>query len=381
MNPLNIYVATCRYVMSARFADRDTWVDLYRYLPYLRRSLGCYVCRNLAVNPHSPSHKNCQHFVCKHCIGGRMKLKPQCSWCKKYEGFVENTQLRIVIVGFKRICHVIHSSPIMTALRENNSNGENDNLIQIIEEGLEFQDNFKMCSPIPLPPVLFPSQPPEVKKSLEVPKVELVEPLASTSETKSEQEDNLSPPILEKSREFDKELEVNVDVETHELSPTTSEELIDVCKLPSPNEQDNLLKRKREPVLSFEAFQNTKLLEHRLLAVNCIGPKGGNLRISSTPIVEMSVKKSKHSSNPSDIKICKCGRGGTNSRLTCLGQRCPCYIKKLPCINCKCRGCRNPRKATASNSEILSNNNNISDSSSSLDAKVSQNENICVVKK
>ncbi|XP_062596829.1 E3 ubiquitin-protein ligase MSL2-like [Saccostrea cucullata] len=310
-----------------------------------------------------------------------MKLKPQCSWCKKYDGFVENTQLRIVILGFKRICHFIHSSPIMTALRENTLNGENDNLVRIIEDGLRFEDDFKMCSPIPLPPVLLHSQlSPSVKKSSDLPKVDLVRPLPSTSETTSEQEDNLSPPVLEKSQEIDKELEINVDVESHELSPTTSEELIDVCKLPSPSEQDNnSLKRKKEPVLSFEAFQNTKLLEHRLLEVNCIGPKGGNLRISSTPIVELSMKKSKHSNNPSDVKICKCGRGGTNSRLTCLGQRCPCYIKKLPCINCKCRGCRNPRKATATNSEILSNNNNISDSSSSVDTQVSQNENICVV--
>nr|XP_022341745.1 E3 ubiquitin-protein ligase MSL2-like [Crassostrea virginica] len=380
MNPVSVYVATCRYVMSARYADRDTWVDLYRYLPYLRQTLGCYVCRNLAVNPHSASHKNCQHFVCKDCIGGKMKLKPQCSWCKRYDGFVENTQLRIVILGFKRICHVIHSSPIMEALKETSLNGENDRLLKIIEEGITFEDSFSMCSPIPLPPVLMPSQPSIEKKSTEIPKADLVPPLPSTSETTMEEEDNLSPPILEKSEEVDQELEINVDVETHELSPTTSEELIDVCKLPSPNEQEsNSLKRKREPVLTFGAFQNTKLLEHRLLAVNCIGPKGGNLKISSTPIVDMSVKKSKHSNNATEIKICKCGRGGTNSRLTCLGQRCPCYIKKLPCINCKCRGCRNPRKATSTNSELLSSNSNFSNSSSTIDTQVSPNENICVV--
>lgn len=308
-----------------------------------------------------------------------MKLKPQCSWCKRYDGFVENKQLRIVILGFKRICHVIHSSPIMEVLRANSLNGENDNLVRIIEDGVKFEDNISMSSPIPLPPVLTPSQPSK-EKSTDLPKVELVQPLPSTSEIVTGQEDNLSPPILEKSQEIDKELEINVDVETHELSPTTSEELIDVCKLPSPSEQDNSsLKRKREPVLSFEAFQNTKLLEHRLLAVNCIGPKGGNLRISSTPMVEVSVKKSKHSNNPNEVKICKCGRGGTNSRLTCLGQRCPCYIKKLPCINCKCRGCRNPRKATSSNSELLSNSSNFSNSSSSIDTQVSPNENICVV--
>lgn len=32
-------------------------------------------------------------------------------------------------------------------------------------------------------------------------------------------------------------------------------------------------------------------------------------------------------------------------KLTCCGQRCPCYVESKPCLECRCRGCRNPHTA------------------------------------
>ncbi|XP_050536245.1 uncharacterized protein LOC126902719 [Daktulosphaira vitifoliae] len=41
---------------------------------------------------------------------------------------------------------------------------------------------------------------------------------------------------------------------------------------------------------------------------------------------------------------CRCGNATTTpGKLTCFGQRCPCYIEQKSCDMCKCRGCRNPR--------------------------------------
>lgn len=40
---------------------------------------------------------------------------------------------------------------------------------------------------------------------------------------------------------------------------------------------------------------------------------------------------------------CRCGNAtATPGKLTCCGQRCPCYVESKACIECKCRGCRNP---------------------------------------
>lgn len=42
---------------------------------------------------------------------------------------------------------------------------------------------------------------------------------------------------------------------------------------------------------------------------------------------------------------CRCGNATpTPGKLTCCGQRCPCYVDSKSCIGCKCRGCRNPHR-------------------------------------
>lgn len=47
--------------------------------------------------------------------------------------------------------------------------------------------------------------------------------------------------------------------------------------------------------------------------------------------------------NSSKRKGCRCGNATINpGKLTCCGQRCPCYVESKSCIDCKCRGCRNP---------------------------------------
>ena len=70
-------------------------------------------------------------------------------------------------------------------------------------------------------------------------------------------------------------------------------------------------------------------------------------------IAEPSFKKVKQELPPPELKpltSCKCGKSGTTNQLTCLGQRCQCYSMKLPCIGCKCKGCRNPKKGPDSSS-------------------------------
>lgn len=55
---------------------------------------------------------SCQHHVCRSCIGGKMRLKPSCSWCKDYSKFIENIQLRLVLQCYKRLALYIKQSDI-----------------------------------------------------------------------------------------------------------------------------------------------------------------------------------------------------------------------------------------------------------------------------
>lgn len=42
---------------------------------------------------------------------------------------------------------------------------------------------------------------------------------------------------------------------------------------------------------------------------------------------------------------CRCGNATQcPGKLTCCGQRCPCYVDSLACMDCKCKGCRNPHR-------------------------------------
>jgi hypothetical protein len=44
-------------------------------------------------------------------------------------------------------------------------------------------------------------------------------------------------------------------------------------------------------------------------------------------------------------KGCRCGNAtATPGKLTCCGQRCPCYVESKACMECRCRGCRNPHR-------------------------------------
>ncbi|CAG4990060.1 unnamed protein product [Colias eurytheme] len=50
-------------------------------------------------------------------------------------------------------------------------------------------------------------------------------------------------------------------------------------------------------------------------------------------------------SSSSKRKGCRCGNAtATPGKLTCCGQRCPCYVESKPCTECKCKGCRNPHR-------------------------------------
>lgn len=45
-------------------------------------------------------------------------------------------------------------------------------------------------------------------------------------------------------------------------------------------------------------------------------------------------------------KGCRCGNATPMpGKLTCCGQRCPCYVERKLCVDCRCKGCRNPHQS------------------------------------
>ena len=138
MNATSLYVSTCRYILHADHENPDSWGDLYRLLPYLRQSLSCCVCGNLLSDPMGPTNSTCQHHVCKGCLGGKMLLKPSCSWCKDYSLFAENKQLQILLSCYKKLCEYIADTPI--ARNMVGANGGTSNTLAILQEGMAINE-------------------------------------------------------------------------------------------------------------------------------------------------------------------------------------------------------------------------------------------------
>lgn len=153
MNATSLYVSTCRLILQAKVDDTASYTDLFRLLPYLRQSLSCTVCGSLLIEPYTPTETNCQHHVCKACKGGKKKLKPSCSWCKDYEKYVENVQLRILLQCYKKLCEYVRSTAIFKNIGNidppvSNSNtnlldGTTPSLTNLIQEGAGFADEFR----------------------------------------------------------------------------------------------------------------------------------------------------------------------------------------------------------------------------------------------
>ena len=86
-----------------------------------------------------------------------MRLRPSCSWCKNWDEFVENTQLRLIVQCFKKLCDYLASSCIAQHLIQNGESGDNA-LLTIITEGRQITDDFSFTpsgsASIPIPNLL-----------------------------------------------------------------------------------------------------------------------------------------------------------------------------------------------------------------------------------
>lgn len=360
MHAIDFYICACKCVMQAKPDVPETWADLKSLLPCLRQSLGCYVCCNLLQDPVGPNHNVCKHSVCRKCQGGKMKLKPSCSWCKEQNEFVANPLLNTLVTCFAKLCVYIYNSPLMPALSSINVNGEANSLCLILKEGMEYKDDF-VAQSFWMPSIMQDTV--QIAKDIEM----------QSSETEAVVNDDefadISDSELTDAHSHD--LQSHVDSETADKMYVTSENLINAPKqsigirstrnkrkpikaiIFQKKSSENKRKcntRKPDDVLILKSHNEIKLkkLKKMKLRHNNKLPSQSllsNLVKRDNP--EHLLKKVKIELIPTDLEqlnTCNCGKSGNFNQLTCIGQRCPCYSMKLPCIACKCKGCRNPKK-------------------------------------
>lgn len=427
MNAYEFYLSTCKYVLLADPSKKSTWADLYGYLPCLRQMLSCCVCGNIMLKPKGPSHGICLHHVCASCIGGKMRLRPACSWCRTHEGFVENPGMRLLILCFKRMCEYINSSPIGQEIRKSATNGAHTNtLIKILDEAAAFEDDYVINNKVMPTCVPTYGMAPE-PKLVSLPRGHLTPGSSSgggrtaggrmrsdsgASATSHSEKDSTTPlahEVVHKAHDKEKPASSNGPLklakveDEYEKMPallapcTRGMDSQEKLSPPLPGTQraeahefqgnsswSGLSRRGRGQNFSKPltvAFKRSTVKTKGLTGVRTTGNGQSHLKSKSklkngllmrqTKLkikgkYQRKKKTFKHeidfeppckrtrlasSMTTSDSvmritkqKTCKCARLNAPSRLTCFGQRCPCYSNHLPCTDCMCRGCRNPCK-------------------------------------
>ncbi|KAK0163573.1 hypothetical protein PV327_007242 [Microctonus hyperodae] len=336
MNATSLYVSTCRLVLQADAEDPNSWTDLYRLVPYLRQSLSCTVCSNLLIEPHTPTETNCQHHVCRGCRGGRKKLKPSCGWCKDYEKYIENVQLRILLQCYKKLCEYLTSTNIYRNLIVSVSSNATSNgaasigatsLMELIQEGTGFKDEFKSNAGL--------------SKS-----AYSILPCVYTSTTSTQTQANTVQSSIDP-------LPQSVPESPAIRTVSNGSSIYSVMYAGSGNKIT--IKRKNAAVEGAEINQqeidgtprsgntgDVKCIPTSHLSYGASSPKKSSKGNKSSA----NFKKPRSNSTRSKRKGCRCGNAtAIPGKLTCCGQRCPCYVESKPCIECRCRGCRNPHTA------------------------------------
>ncbi|XP_018578752.1 E3 ubiquitin-protein ligase MSL2 [Anoplophora glabripennis] len=292
MNATNLYATTTQIVMKSDPKNPNSWQDLYRLVPYLRNSLCCVVCSNLLVDPLTPTIAQCQHHLCRPCKGGRKKIKPACEGCKECKDYTENKRLRILLQCYKKMCVWLIHSPLFKSITMQASQPGTgfergaSNLIMLIKEGAAFQDDYKSNGGLPksaysILPCIYTNS-------------------ANTQGVHSQ---------------------VGKDNKNLVLNSNMQNRTSFYSVLYPGNGSKITLKRKQKDSLGNSKSGTNRQREY----------------------AEKAVFKKPCTVKPK--KGCRCGNAtATPGKLTCCGQRCPCYVDSKPCLECKCRGCRNPHR-------------------------------------
>lgn len=428
MNATHFYLETCRYVVEADLDDPSSWIEIQKHLTGIRLTLTCCVCGRLLNRPMGPARSVCHHYVCKDCIGGKMRyIKRGCGWCKSFEEFVDNKQLECVVRCFRQLCQYLRAKGVRI-LSSPTVDATVRSLLSTIQEATTDRnsENSAVLLPVGEPKVAALRDAITHRKSAsrkrmksriiqddqdsdkevcfkhKQPKFESFDPVNTSSDSLSNGNSfctafvteqrfavNCSPGETSRSadRHFsgngrrasatvdtyhdsqsemnaldsgcdsEKKLE-NFVLAEHDYNKCTAEEMDTSAghsNWTSEEEQQSPKRtaHTREPADgAVPTSRKSKLASARGHAAeqtlstspganaaavgNCTGGSSSNRNDTSDSSGRRCKTKGKAG--------CRCALATPNpGKLTCCGQRCPCYAAFKGCDNCKCRGCRNPR--------------------------------------
>lgn len=351
MNAISLYVTASRLLFQSEAGDQNN-TDLYRLVPYLRQSLSCTVCANLLIEPYSPQDV-CQHHVCRACLGGRKNLKPTCLLCRNYQSYQANAQLRILLQCYKSLCkYILSTPPIYSSMHKHRQTGniingshEAQSLADLIDEGASFHDEYKSNpglskSSFSILPCIFQPQPSQQTYTKPVANnININQTRASSAPSAADEKNSHSMVAV---------TTINTVLPNPPIKTVSNgSTLYSVMYAGSGNkitikrktDSNNMFNKKTESPNTLSAKEMLNMLTGQ--------SSSSEMQQSGQAAQTQAFKKPATSKTKAmqKRKGCRCGNATpTPGKLTCCGQRCPCYVDSKSCVDCKCRGCRNPHR-------------------------------------
>ncbi|XP_054721948.1 E3 ubiquitin-protein ligase MSL2-like [Uloborus diversus] len=298
MSALSLYINTFRIVLEVNPEEDSSWAHIYGSLSCLRQYLSCCVCEKLLLIPMKSTIGRCRHFRCKTCVGGKMKKGGTCSHCAVSSEFVEDVQMRIVLQCFRKMCLYICCCSFYRNVDRSDMSVPKSKFYYIVNEGANYNDD--------------------------------------------------TYPHMLSSNMADNQLTVRANITD---TPRTSKRAIYRIKV-----KNSAARRLRIQKRALKASLSHRLTEDDDNSVQEVSSTEVNQEVEEREGKQMSCIDSEESSDSSSFmkecirsfrkrSHCRCGMATRNpGKLTCCGQRCPCYVAGRACFNCHCRGCRNPQK-------------------------------------
>lgn len=398
MNAVSLYVSASRILFQPETEDPN-FSDLYRLVPYLRQSLSCTVCANLLIEPFSPQDI-CQHHVCRTCIGGRKNLKPTCLSCRNYQNYQANTQLRILLQCYKSLCKYILASPVIYSSMHKhlhvdgmvNGNNETYSLAELIDEGARFHDDYKSNSGLPksafsILPCIFTTTAQQTQQTNSSNIVSLANINKCTKISTIDGKDSVTlmsntsilPNTPIKTVSNGSALysvmyagsgnKITIKRKTDDsgyssASSMSAKEMLNILSSTSSSSTSSnnssssgsISFQQKSQTLQLQTqirqHQHQNQHQQHLIQQHQHQPQAQpqQQQIQQYQQTQQSQSFKKPSTSKANKQIqkrkgCRCGNATpTPGKLTCCGQRCPCYVESKSCIDCKCRGCRNPHR-------------------------------------
>lgn len=309
-----VYSETCPIVLNLiskpRTPEEENPLlnDVLSYLPFLRQLLTCCACAGIAED--SMISTTCGHCYCYECQFREPVLKIQCRQCRERKGLVGEEQLRLVVRLYKELVtllsiHFKDATTVREPLRE------------MIREIVNDEKVSRALLMLP-PPPQYQSTPKQITITpAKRPK---------TAETNARES---SVRMAKKSRKKLLRVEEGC-VSTPCNDKRKEKQSLDSSTIPDPQSED---RTSESPVIETSS---------RIVSIS---PGSSSAKKpSGAPRKRSFLVKVGSSNKHKTLYPCRCG---TNAGVTlgdriCARKKCACYVNKVSCKYCKCRGCCNP---------------------------------------